>query len=81
MLEPGLVLVDLLSSFGDSFLHRLTSFLCGIDGCTDGVDFCGVGGLFLHVDVCPKVNNGKISRINNNFFMVIYFIINTSNPF
>jgi len=42
MFEPGLVRDCSLLSLGGSYVQLLTSFLCGVDGCTDGVDLGGV---------------------------------------
>jgi hypothetical protein len=73
ILEPGLVLIGLSYPLDCGWLLQLlTSFLCGVDGCTDGVDLGGVdccGGLFLQVETCPKVNKGNINNTNNIFFI------------
>jgi hypothetical protein len=41
MFEFGLVRGGMLIFLGGLFLQLLTSFLCGVDGCTDGVDLGG----------------------------------------
>ena len=41
MFEFGLVRGGMLIFLGGLLLQLLTSFLCGVDGCTDGVDLGG----------------------------------------
>ena len=68
-----------LLSLGGLLLQLLTSFLCGVDGCTDGVDHCGFdcwGGLVLQEETCPKIDIGTRNKKVSIIFISSYFIIN-----
>jgi hypothetical protein len=73
MFEPLLLGCGLLYSLDDSFLHLLTSFLCGVEYCIEGADLCGDDGALLQLLTCEKDNVGMNSNKNNSFFIGILF--------
>jgi len=68
-----LLVLGLLNSFGSEFLHVLTE---GVFVLTFGEDDeleleFDVGGLFLHDEVCEKLNTGIRRSKNSRFFISI----------
>jgi hypothetical protein len=75
MFEPLLLGCGLLYSLGDSFLHLLTSFLCGVEYCIEGDDALGADDAPpLQLLTCEKTSVGINTNKNNKFFIILSFV-------